>query len=170
MALLPWHESFSIGVRALDDDHRHWVDILNQLHDARVKGQDRAFIDKSIDDLFSHMRQHFQREEGVMSQAGYPGFAHHKEMHDHSLAEMKSLVDRHKTYGDKVDPKHILEFVKSFFVNHVTSEDLRMREFFREKGIADMPMNARQLGHLRLGMLDKFYGLFDAVTVRTRIM
>ncbi|MBF0167047.1 MAG: bacteriohemerythrin [Alphaproteobacteria bacterium] len=170
MALLPWHDSFSVGVRALDDDHRHWVDILNQLHEARQKGKDKEYIDKSIDELLSHIRQHFQREEGIMSQAGYPGFGHHKEMHEHSLAEITSLAERHKNFGDKVDPKHILEFVKNFFVNHVSTEDLRMREFFREKGIADVPLHDKQKGHLRLGALDKFYGLFDAVTVRTRIM
>lgn len=170
MTLLPWHDTYSVGVRAIDDDHRLWVDQLNQLHEARQKGEDRKLIDENIDKLVAHMRDHFVREEGLMSKAGYPGFAKHKAMHDQSLAEMVSLVERHKTYGEKVDTRHILEFVKSFFVNHVTSEDLRMREFFREKGVSDMPLNSKQSGHLMTGALAKVYGLFDAVTVKTRIL
>jgi hemerythrin-like metal-binding protein len=171
MPLLPWHESFSVGVRVLDDDHRHWVDLINKFHEAQEKGEAAQVIEKDIDDLIAHTIAHFQREEGIMRKAGYPGLPSHKAAHDLTLAKLHELTERRKTYGETIDQKLLIDFMKNFFVGHVTGEDLRMREFFREKGIADIPASntAHQMAR-STGVLAFFLGLMDGFRVKSRII
>ncbi|MBF0267411.1 MAG: bacteriohemerythrin [Alphaproteobacteria bacterium] len=171
MALLPWHDSYSIGVRALDDDHRHWVELINKFHDAQERGDAAQVIEANIDALLAHTKEHFGREEALMNKSGYPGFTKHKASHDLTLAKLNELTERRKTYGETIDQKLLIDFMKNFFIGHVTSEDLRMREYFREKGVSDVPLpESQQRGSQRHGFLGAVMGVFDAFKVKQRII
>ncbi len=39
MALMTWNDSFSVGIKTIDDQHIVLVETLNDLHAAMMKGQ-----------------------------------------------------------------------------------------------------------------------------------
>ena len=48
MALIEWNESFSVGVKAMDDQHKGLANALNDLHAAMKAGRAKDLIRKDI--------------------------------------------------------------------------------------------------------------------------
>ena len=82
----------------IDRQHRELADKLNQLTDIVKGGEPLEVIARKIDDVFAYTRFHFEFEERVMDQYGYP--------------EAKLHMDRHKELmHDVLKFKEKLEYV-----------------------------------------------------------
>jgi hypothetical protein len=44
MALYDWNESYSVGVKTMDDQHKKLIGMINQLHDAMKEGKGSSEI------------------------------------------------------------------------------------------------------------------------------
>ena len=76
-----WSEEMSVGVPALDADHRCLVRIVNLLRD--VEGEDaRRAVETVLDTLVVYCRYHFAREERVMAWCRFPGVGVHRGEHE----------------------------------------------------------------------------------------
>lgn len=161
MTLLTWHDSFSTGIGALDGDHKRWIESINDFHKICYEGGKKEEIPARIDAVHQLATAHFAREEEFMRSNGYQGLDEHHKHHAAWLAKLVELRDRQRQTGN-IDARGALEYLKSHFVNHVGSDDLRMREFFRAKGVADIGASAE--GKSRGA------GLLDRMRVRTRVV
>jgi len=161
MPLIGWRDSFSTGVIALDNDHKKWIDLINDFHEICFEGGPADQVGAKITQIHDLTRAHFEREEGLMQSSGYSGHAEHAAHHKEWLSRIAGLVEKQRDAA-KFDAKGALDFLKNHFVNHVGSDDLRMREHFMAKGLADAvpPKDAKRRG---AGLLDRF-------KVRTRVV
>ena len=62
MALMTWNDSFSVGVKAMDEQHKGLVRTLNELHAAMMSGQAKAVSGDLLKTLAKYTRDHFQRK------------------------------------------------------------------------------------------------------------
>ena len=67
-----WDDSWVIGVREIDAQHKNLVSILNQLHQARKLGQGQDELKNTLHNLVSYTRAHFAAEERLMEEARLP--------------------------------------------------------------------------------------------------
>jgi hemerythrin-like metal-binding protein len=158
MALLKWSDELSVGVKALDADHRHLVDVINQLDEAVTAGRGPAVLGDVMSKLRTHVAEHFDREEALLKQTGYPECdEHHQQHHATSvkLAELENLVAE----DDQKAASAVLGFLKAWFINHVVGNDLKMRDFFRDKGVADGGRKERRSVVTRLARMTDFMSL-----------
>lgn len=82
----------------IDRQHHELADKLNQLKDAISNRESLEVIARKIDDVFVYTRFHFDCEERIMEQYGYP--------------ELKLHMDRHKQLiHDVLKFKEKLEYV-----------------------------------------------------------
>lgn len=82
MALMTWtKEAYGTNVTVADDQHKEIFRMLNDLHETAA-GADRNATGKQLDELINYVAMHFQTEENLMQQKGYPDFAAHKAEHD----------------------------------------------------------------------------------------
>ena len=63
---LEWSEDLSVGVEAIDDDHRILITLLNRLYAASQKADEGKMTSEVLVDLAAYVVRHFRREETVM--------------------------------------------------------------------------------------------------------
>lgn len=107
-----------VGYPAIDDDHREFIELLNQLHAA----DNREFAGL-FRQLQQHTEQHFERENRLMNESAFPALAEHQGEHQRVLAEFKQFQSR-------ID-KGLIGFGRAFaqerlpqwFALHITTMD-----------------------------------------------
>jgi hemerythrin-like metal-binding protein len=120
--LLAWDSDYSIGVEAIDEQHRRLFDISNRFYDAWRVRAGRAALCRIFDELLEYTRYHFAEEERLMQQIGYPGLPQHRRAHE----ELVELVGRFRGQLESGTPgveTEALEFVKTWLNIHVLEDD-----------------------------------------------
>lgn len=79
--LLTWTPDLSIGIAAIDDQHKRIVDYINQLHRAHLTG-DREAVGTVLDQLVDYTMSHFSFEEAMMEEARYRFLPVHRKVHE----------------------------------------------------------------------------------------
>ena len=73
MALMTWSSKYSVGVKALDNQHQTMMKILNELHAASMLGKAQEVAGPLLDTLTSLANEHFSAEEKLMESVKFPG-------------------------------------------------------------------------------------------------
>lgn len=134
MAYFTWDETLDVGVAGLNDDHRHLVSYINELHAAIVSGIGISKMTHILDVLIDYTRKHFAREEELMKKHGYPRFDEHIRQH-------RALVDKVTDFHNRLqDGKasfslELMSFLKDWLMNHIKITDMAYREFFAGAGV-----------------------------------
>ncbi|MDZ4160835.1 MAG: hemerythrin family protein [Burkholderiales bacterium] len=85
--VLEWKEDYALGHPGIDAQHKELFELINQLAVAQTPEQVKPVLMR----LYKHTREHFELEEGLMRQAGYPGLAAHAGYHIALLTRLKAL-------------------------------------------------------------------------------
>lgn len=135
MPLFPWDDSYSVGVRVIDDQHRKLVSLLNDLHDAMRVGKARSILGRIFEDLVAYTKYHFSTEERLMEQHGYDGYAAHKAEHDDLTAKALDLQQRWRagTLGISIETS---EFLRAWLAHHIQGTDKQLGAFLNTKGVS----------------------------------
>lgn len=122
MAFVEWMDQFSVGVDELDDQHRRLLEIINHLHEAMKSGNDRQRLCEVVDELVHYTRLHFEFEEKMMEQVGYPELAEHRRRHDAMVARVEQfrgdVADARASFGLK-----LMDFLKYWLTKHILGTD-----------------------------------------------
>jgi len=134
--IVTWSENLATGVKSIDDDHRHLVDLIQRLFESMMLEQGSKFINTIFVDLINYTKTHFVREEQVFEKYGFDELEQHKILHqeliEQVLAEGKLILDE----GSKKDLSfELLEFLKDWLVNHIVKEDLKFKAFLIKNNI-----------------------------------
>ncbi len=168
MALIEWNPRFSVGVSTLDADHKYLADLINELQQARDANRGREVAGSILSRLYKHIVEHCQREEALMHRLAFPETDSHHKYHEDSIQAVRQLVDLGASSDSTDAQQKILSFMKSWFSNHVICTDLKMREFFKEKGVADVVVASDDLSvH---GWVERLGRRIDFMGLRARIV
>jgi hemerythrin-like metal-binding protein len=124
---MTWSSKYSVGVKALDDQHEAMMKILNELHAASIQGKAKEVAGPLLRKLTSLSGEHFAAEEKLMESASYRGLAGHRAQHLEmagKIAEISALYGK----GDASAVLQFLHFMRDYLTKHMQTED---REFAR---------------------------------------
>jgi hemerythrin len=134
MDLIPWDESYRVGVPVIDEDHRKLFALINELFAAIAAGAGADQVAAAFEDLVLYTRVHFGREEQFMAKAGYPGLAVHKAAHERLVARVLEFYRRHLAGGETAGiEEEARRFLTTWLVSHVLEEDMDYRPWFARK-------------------------------------
>lgn len=122
MALLTWSSKYSVGVQAMDNQHTVLFAILNDLHDAMMKGQAQKVTGDLLQKLLKYTREHFASEEAVMAAAAYPGLAQHRVKHRDLIKQVNEFAVRYQR-GETNLNLTLLNFLRDWLAHHIQNED-----------------------------------------------
>jgi hemerythrin-like metal-binding protein len=122
MALLTWSSKYSVGVKTIDDQHSGLFKILNDLHDAMMKGQARAMTGTLLRKLVEYTHKHFSAEESMMAAANYPGLPEHRVKHRELIKQVEEFMTRYEK-GDVTLNLHLLNFLRDWLTIHIEKTD-----------------------------------------------
>jgi hemerythrin-like metal-binding protein len=135
MPLMTWTEEMSVGVKALDEDHKKLVALLNELHEGILAGQQKVVLEKVIEKLVEYTIFHFGREEKLFTDAGFPASAEHKREHDLLSRRARNLQSRFECGQSTQLSLESMEFLKSWLTSHIMGSDQEYRPYLQAKGI-----------------------------------
>jgi hemerythrin len=126
MSYFEWKDSLQIGIKTIDDQHRHLVALIDELHDTATRPEQYS-VPEVLARLRIYATEHFHVEEGYMQAFAYPEFTAHLKEHEGFCAAVQCFE---KSYADgSAHPAELLEFLKSWFTNHILDVDMRMGRF-----------------------------------------
>ncbi len=89
MTLINDSQSTHLNYATLDEDHAQFIQLVNQLETANS-----ADFPKLFAQLHEHTEHHFDKENKLMDEYGFPAITEHKGEHGRILADFKQFRKR----------------------------------------------------------------------------
>jgi len=133
MQFLDWKDSYNIGVKEIDNQHRGLFDLISKLFDTkRVYRNDKYFL--ATFEMFTKFATiHFATEERYMREAKYSKLTEHRQEHEEFILKLSMLATAIKKEEPDIHQK-TLDFLKDWYSAHILGTDKDLQEIFREKG------------------------------------
>jgi hemerythrin-like metal-binding protein len=122
MTLLEWREEFSVGVPAVDHEHRLLLGLVNEIHQHLTVGEHLEDPEGALGELYAEINAHFALEEKGMREQGYARYRQHKEDHQRLLDEIRDLMDLYAG-GILGDEGPFAARLAHWFAHHFQHED-----------------------------------------------
>ena len=125
MTLIEWKEQYSLGVPAVDHEHRELVDLINELYANMTEpGTDVTVMD-FLGELYARISAHFALEEKIMRDSRYDEYGDHKIDHERLLDDIRDLMDDYED-GAYVDVERFARRLDQWFSEHFRTRDARL--------------------------------------------
>jgi len=98
-------KDMEVGVQLIDTQHKELVDRLNAVVSMGVKSVSNEETRKTLDLLGDYIVKHFNDEEALQNQSGYPKYEWHKAQHQLYIAEFQKLKKEFATNGHSAKPE-----------------------------------------------------------------
>lgn len=125
MALIKWKDSFSVGVDAVDHEHRELIDLINELHDKLVSEDEEPDVTAFLGEIFRGISAHFALEERFMREHRYDQHDEHKEAHEDLLEGIRDIMDGYEADPDGAS-KQLSARLDAWFTDHFKTHDARL--------------------------------------------
>jgi len=128
-----WSNSYSMGVKLIDDQHKGLIDFVNDLFNnaSGNEKRERAYFTEVIQQAVQYIKEHFQAEEKLMIGTKFPGYAEHKKVHDEfTLTVVKSVKDFEA--GKRLVLEKFAYFLKDWILTHIAVMDRQYADYFKK--------------------------------------
>jgi hemerythrin-like metal-binding protein len=122
---LEWQERYSLGIPAIDHEHRELINMINHLVIRIIEGTEREFIIAALGDILSAIGAHFALEEKIMRERNYDRYFPHKSDHDRLLDQLRDIMDDYELHGT-LKPAQLVRALDEWFSEHFRTEDARL--------------------------------------------
>ena len=120
-----WDDSFSVGFKPIDDQHKVLVNMTNELFLAckeDIVAADIAFLG-IIKRALDYAETHFADEESILSDANYPHLDEQKEQHEAFVEELQKTIEEFE--AENIEPVYLARYLKKWLLNHIAVYDQR---------------------------------------------
>ena len=130
---IEWDDSFLIGIKELDHEHKVLINDINRLHGELVRQDKKSEIEKCLGDIYARMQAHFALEEHVMKEHKYGFFEEHKREHERLLDGyteymMQILNDAVVSFSNPIE-----DALRDWVLNHIVNSDKKMSLMVQEE-------------------------------------
>lgn len=134
MPFIIWDESFSVKIKAVDDQHQKLFEIANQFYDALVARRPREAMALLFKQLIEYTAYHFDFEEKYFDEFQYDGTSAHKIAHTNLVSQVVDMKTRFEE-GGFVFPIEISRFLRSWLTEHIKKTDVKYTACFQRHGL-----------------------------------
>lgn len=134
MTTFEWLESFELGCKEIDDDHRKMLSLMKRIKAAGGTG-DLALSANLLDTLMSCAETHFKQEESFLKEINYPSADLHRDYHADLLLRANAVKDACKAITSKAVFAECCEEMLGFLIDDVVAGDLKIKSYLQEIGL-----------------------------------
>ncbi len=134
MSLLIWSPMFSVGVKAIDDEHKKLIDLANGLSDQMGAGRGKEALGPLFADLIAYTQYHFSNEERLMGLHQYSASADHEQKHRELVESVMGLRTRFEK-GEDVLTSEVMVFLRDWLTKHILQTDKALGRELNQKGV-----------------------------------
>ena len=133
MPFLEWKDSYNLGVKEIDNQHRGLFDIISKLFTSRSYDSDGKYFFLMLNKFVEYAQVHFTTEERYMQEAQYPKFAEHQHEHELFIAQVSRLIQDVEKKEPETEDK-TLYFLKDWYIAHILGTDRDLEKTLQAKG------------------------------------
>lgn len=135
---LEWSDKLTVDITSIDNQHKELIKISQELvtmlpmETVPLSEKKRAF-----QVLVDHAFDHFNYEEKVMRNIGYPEIGQHMQEHDDLRREIQEIA-KSVTNGEGIDHlAGLVSMVQVWLLRHIMTTDIRIRDFVQHGHTTD---------------------------------
>lgn len=114
---LKWDTGYEKGIPQMDNNHREFITLVNQLHDC-----EDAEFHKRLCKLVDHTREHFAQEDRWMDETGFPPIKIHVNEHKRVIHMLDGALEMAQQ-GELGSTRQTVERLRDWFHHHAESMD-----------------------------------------------
>ncbi|MDA3821505.1 MAG: hemerythrin family protein [Bacteroidales bacterium] len=132
-----WEANLSIGVKAIDEQHKSLFDVLSKLISALFAENINKSVIESMSFLEDYIMRHFADEEDLMREIKYPGIDLQEIEHKRFILEYvrKKEVIMRKEEVTESFAMELQSWIGNWLRRHILSEDKKIAEFIEKNHI-----------------------------------
>jgi len=123
MTELIWNEGMSVGIDAIDEDHKQIIAILAKLTSAHSEQISKKVIEDIFVELEQYVHLHFSREESLLEKVCYENINEHKAKHQEFIEQLPKLKQQWLIEDNFACSERITTFLHQWIVEHILVED-----------------------------------------------
>jgi hemerythrin len=125
MTLLRWKDDYSVGIEAVDHEHRELIDLINRLHDELDSPGAKLTVPAFFGDLLRGISAHFALEEKIMRDEAYDKLGPHKADHERLLEDLCEIMHAFE-HSEEIDRIELSQRLDAWFSHHFRTHDAKL--------------------------------------------
>lgn len=130
-----WDDSYSLGIEAIDEQHKRLVYMLQDMEAAMNAGRGGNLTLDVINRMREYAAEHFADEEALLEQHGYPNLPTHLAEHNVFRSRVEELSHA-LPESDQKKSREVLNFLFQWLVEHIQGTDRAYAAYLKERGVA----------------------------------
>lgn len=133
-----WSENYSVGVKLIDKQHRHFFEIANELYDLiEQKVAQRKTLFSFINELGNYALYHFNTEEEYFRKFNYIDAAPHIKEHNDFRERIQKYISSARDIDTNIEGLvyEVAGFSINWLSNHILIMDKKYAPLFNEHGL-----------------------------------
>ena len=129
-SIIKWQDSYSIGIKLVDEQHKELINLTNKLFTSCILEQDQltnVFM-TTLHEAVDYVVYHFDTEMKIMERVNYPHLETHRNEHKKFAKEVLTQVEDFKS-GKTTVPISFVNFLKNWVLNHVAVSDKKIGDY-----------------------------------------
>lgn len=122
-----WSEKYSIDGSVVDAEHQKLFQLSNAVLELDSNHPDFEKFKQLVNDLYQYVQTHFENEQSLMVQLGYPQADEHERQHNSIILEMNRYLQSYHTSTDLL--AHFKQLANKWISQHILTEDLKFKMF-----------------------------------------
>lgn len=118
-------KSLETGNELIDQQHKELIDRVNKLLESCYTGTEKRNAVQTLNFLLDYTVFHFEAEEKLQEEAGYPAFAAHKELHQEFVKAVHELLEMLEEEEGPTDAfvAAVNKNITDWLLNHIQVQD-----------------------------------------------
>lgn len=127
-------EKYSVNIEEIDQQHQRLIGIINEVYQAKVENQNRNTIAEILEKMVDYTKTHFQAEEELMAEHGFPELEPHRNAHRSFVTKVGEFNRKFSMNDDSIIDE-MLDFLKEWLLKHIMEMDKGYATYLNERGI-----------------------------------
>lgn len=132
--LILWTDGYSVNVAEIDEQHKYFIGIINELYSAVEEENVHEVIDDILNKLSAYIDFHFATEEKYFDLYHYPDADEHKNEHQILREKFAAILQKRKLDDNSVFYE-LISFLNGWLEDHLARVDKKYSKFFNEHGL-----------------------------------
>ncbi|MCR4300221.1 MAG: bacteriohemerythrin [Sulfuricaulis sp.] len=125
MSLIAWDNRFSVGVAAVDHEHRELIGLINETHERLKRPDADITVPDFLGEIYTRISAHFALEEKLMRASRYDQYPEHKADHERLLDAIRDIMDDYED-SREFDEGRFAQRLATWFTGHFSTHDARL--------------------------------------------
>ena len=131
---IQWRDSYAIGIKEIDDQHKQLFDAIDKLFIACAEGKGKQEVGNTLLFLEDYTKVHFSDEQQLHIKYNYPERLAHKAVHENFLKHLVKLKQQFEEEGAGVlFVSTVNKTVLEWLIKHIGNLDKAFAAFVKQQ-------------------------------------